>query len=202
MMMMMMRRRFVRGERRKRSEDGDQPTRPPNAKKRTKTVKNTVVLVLLQLSARKRQHFNNCRKTDNGIHLSQHKYVQDLLSKTGLATLIKSVHQDWSSAAIRSALVTTAWPLIKKLRNCRVIDLPTAHVEQVCFNSLPSKANINTEDYVQLLYSMYHLPGKQPPPWTQPQPTIHHNPKSQGQGTSDSKGDKCETCTLTQCTKL
>ncbi|KAK1578247.1 hypothetical protein Q3G72_028748 [Acer saccharum] len=31
--------------------------------------------------------------------------------------------------------------------------------------SLPSKANISTEDYVQLLSSMCHLPGKQPPPF-------------------------------------
>ncbi|KAK0596872.1 hypothetical protein LWI29_019795 [Acer saccharum] len=65
--MMMRRRRFVRGERRKRREDGDQPTRPPNAKRRTKTVKDTVALVLLPLiSARKRQHFNNCRVFGRG----------------------------------------------------------------------------------------------------------------------------------------
>ncbi|KAK1575622.1 hypothetical protein Q3G72_007002 [Acer saccharum] len=54
------------------------------------------------------------------------------------------------------------------------------------YASLPSQANINIEEYVQLLYSMCHFPGKQPTPWTQPQPTIHHNPKSQEQGNSDS----------------
>ncbi|KAK0595253.1 hypothetical protein LWI29_004959 [Acer saccharum] len=65
--------------------------------------------------------------------------------------------------------------------------------------SLPSKANISTEDYVQLLSSMCHLPRKQPPPCLNlPYITI---PNLRNKVTVTRKVT-CGTCTLTQCTKL
>ncbi|KAL5833213.1 hypothetical protein ACOSQ3_016887 [Xanthoceras sorbifolium] len=82
----------------------------------------------------------------------------------GIAALIKSVHKNWSPAAIRSALVTTASQTGTDGRN--VFEEGPTHKEADPFDMggghvNPNKAmnpglvyNITTEDYVQFLCSM------------------------------------------------
>ncbi|KAF9614671.1 hypothetical protein IFM89_019799 [Coptis chinensis] len=83
---------------------------------------------------------------------------------TGIAALIKSVHQDWSPAAIKSALITTASQIATDGANIIAegasrkpadpFDIGGGHVN-------PNRAanpgliyNMSTEDYVQFLCSM------------------------------------------------
>ncbi|GMI92179.1 subtilase 4.13 [Hibiscus trionum] len=76
----------------------------------------------------------------------------------GIAAYVKSFHPDWSPSAIKSAIMTTAWPMDRSKNPDGEISYGSGHVDPIKANNPGLVYETLNEEYIKLMCSLGYTP--------------------------------------------